>query len=171
MNDQIKKEKKRDIIALSIVGVIMLFVGFFSIKGFLEAPRDLGTDLAYVGKQDYGNIFGFDQLPGSTYYFATDMSESELITYINKSDQQYTGDGLGGASADYVYKGLSFGPDSSAADPHENSFSIDYFDEKNTQIALPIKGLKQTGKKHLVAIDAEYYPKLRQALIQAHLLK
>ena len=43
--------------------------------------------MEYLGKKDYGNVFGFDYHPYSVYYYGTDMDEGELTGYF---DAEYT---------------------------------------------------------------------------------
>lgn len=38
--------------------------------------------MTYLGKRDYGNIFGFDSKPYSVYYYGTDMDEMEIRAYF-----------------------------------------------------------------------------------------
>lgn len=41
--------------------------------------------MEYLGKKDYGNIFGFDSQPYSVYYYGTDMSVKEIAKYFNST--------------------------------------------------------------------------------------
>lgn len=45
-------------------------------------PRPLGQEMVYLGKKDYGNIFGFDSYPYSVYYFGTDLDETAMKDYF-----------------------------------------------------------------------------------------
>ena len=166
---KITKKQLLLIAGLIIAGIAALLWG---LKTYMDAPRDLGEDIVYIGKQDYGNIFGFDQLPGSTYYFETNMSKQHLEDYVNKTAYTFYTENGGGKNADYEYTDLNFASDGNTSPEYDkNRFFINYFDEQNTKAALPILGLKHTGKKYLIAIDSEYYPRLRQALQQANLLR
>lgn len=52
-------------------------------------PHPLGDKMEYLGKEDYGNVFGFDSHPYSVYYYGTDMSEEEIIKYFKKATLNY----------------------------------------------------------------------------------
>src|SRR4051794_18166551 len=69
-----KKKPRHRAVLLTLGGIVLVVVAFFAVKAYLDAPRDLGSDLVYVGKETYGNILGFDQLPGANYFFATSMT-------------------------------------------------------------------------------------------------
>ena len=46
------------------------------------SPKPLGDKLKYLGKEDYGNVFGFDSKPYSVYYYGTDMDERDIAHYF-----------------------------------------------------------------------------------------
>jgi hypothetical protein len=54
-------------------------------------PRPLGSQMEYLGKEDYGNILGFDSKPGSVYYYATDINKEELRNYFNATYENLDG--------------------------------------------------------------------------------
>lgn len=62
-------------------------------------PHPLGDKLEYLGKEDYGNIFGFDSYPYSIYYYGTNMSEEEVKAYfggVAENTGEVAGDGYSG---------------------------------------------------------------------------
>jgi len=94
-----KKDKKitpKKAILIVAGATILLVIGFFCTKIYLDAPRDLGSNLLYVGKWDSGNIFGFDQLPSSDYFFATTMSKEDVVHHLTSAGYKYLGVGAGG---------------------------------------------------------------------------
>ena len=40
-----------------------------------KAPRDFNSEFKFAGKQDYGCFLLCDSMPGSTYFYATNISE------------------------------------------------------------------------------------------------
>jgi len=47
------------------------------------APHPLGEKMEYLGREDYGNILGFDSAPASIYYYGTDMNVDEIAKYFS----------------------------------------------------------------------------------------
>lgn len=88
-NNQKAVTRKRRI--LLIIGAILLaIILLFTVKHFIESPRDIGPKLSYVGKEDFGCLpfpffFFCDSPRYSTYYFATDMSGDEIKGYFKKA--------------------------------------------------------------------------------------
>src|SRR5687768_7668991 len=66
--------------ALIIFAVLIIGIGGWI--AYDNRPRPLGDEMVYLGKEDYGNIFGFDSAPGSVYYYATDMDEEGMKDYF-----------------------------------------------------------------------------------------
>ena len=82
--------KKYDGISMLIIGVIIIAtvsVGWWAWVNF--SPKPLGDKMEYLGKEDFGNILGFDTHPYSVYYYGTDMTKDEVITYFSKATLNY----------------------------------------------------------------------------------
>ena len=54
------------------------------------APHPLGDKMEYLGKEDYGNILGFDSAPNSIYYYGTDMNLEEVEKYFGKAKLEHS---------------------------------------------------------------------------------
>jgi hypothetical protein len=66
-----------------LIIIVILAVGIVSWNVYdTVRPRPLGEGMVYLGKEDYGNIFGFDSLPYSVYYYGTDMDEAAMSEYF-----------------------------------------------------------------------------------------
>jgi hypothetical protein len=74
----LKRHKVLSIVALLVVLMTVWW-------GVNLIPKPLGDRMEYLGKEDYGNIFGFDSLPASIYYYGTDLSVEEIPAYFRKS--------------------------------------------------------------------------------------
>src|ERR671932_2317905 len=91
MQNNSRKRKKKisgTILGLSIVGVILLgFILWITPWVWYDnSPKPLGGRLEYVGKKHYGCWLGFcDSNPGTTSYYATDMSLEEVKSYFKKA--------------------------------------------------------------------------------------
>lgn len=77
--DFIKKHKVLAVI-LALVITLCLWWAWAQLT-----PHPLGDRMEYLGKEDYGNIFGFDSAPNSEYYYGTDMSLEEVAKYFNST--------------------------------------------------------------------------------------
>lgn len=73
----IKKHK----ISTTVFGIIVVLLSWWTVVNFM--PHPLGDKMEYLGKEDYGNVFGFDSYPYSVYYYGTDMSEEEIAQYLS----------------------------------------------------------------------------------------
>lgn len=74
---------KKQIVLFAILGVAIVLVGLWTWNQV--TPRPLGDRLEYLGKEDYGNVFGFDYFPASTYYYGTDMEREEIVRYFSQA--------------------------------------------------------------------------------------
>lgn len=63
-----------------VVAIVLILIAWWAWVSF--SPKPLGDGLEYLGKKDFGNIFGFDSKPYSDYYYGTDMDEKELEHYF-----------------------------------------------------------------------------------------
>ena len=74
--DFVKKHKIMSIVLTLIIALCLWWAwGQF-------APHPLGNRMEYLGKEDYGNIFGFDSAPNSIYYYGTDMEPKDMEKYF-----------------------------------------------------------------------------------------
>lgn len=70
MNRIISFAKKHKIITILAV-IVIIGTAWWAWVNFSSKP--LGDKMEYLGKKDYGNVFGFDYHPYSVYYYGTDM--------------------------------------------------------------------------------------------------
>jgi hypothetical protein len=108
--------------------MIILAILIIGIGGWITydnvRPRPLGDEMVYLGKEDYGNIFGFDSLPASTYYYETDMDESAMGSYFNTPVLQLPG---------LAYKNVSFtSSDGDFSFSYESNTGFNREKKKNT---------------------------------------
>jgi hypothetical protein len=78
-----KLSRKKKVWLGIIAGLMVVMLGWWAWNEF--APRPLGNKLEYLGKETYGNIFGFDSFPTSIYYYGTDMTVDETVDYFSKA--------------------------------------------------------------------------------------
>lgn len=162
--------KKRLLVFGGIVGVILVIYSFFMIKGIIEAPRDLGPDLVYIGKKDYGcNILDFFFLcdsptSGYDYYFGTDMSIDQLASYFSKAHYIYN-PAPDGVTEEYGYALLVYKPRDDSQEIY-----INYFDNLSAAISYSGNSLSNAHKAHVIRVTDSDYGPLRKALQDAQLL-
>ncbi len=137
-------------VALTIVGGGILI----ALPG-LNHPKDLGTRLAYVGRDNWGGCFLWlcESKAYSNYYFATNMDNEELKTYFK------------GAS----FAGSEGEAQSNNSDVNSSNTQL-YFDLKNdanqgftltsydnVDYIVNSHHLKKTGKTHIIKVlDSSY---------------
>jgi len=140
--------------------IVMVIVACVAIVGSLNAPQDLGTDLVYIGRDDYGCAIGFcDSPPTSIYFFSTNMSIVSFKNLIVKLGYVYdTND-----SSEYNGNaGLSFfGPAGSSG------LDINYYSDPKAAQDSTKASLKITDKQHVVSMYNDVYTRLRQSLQKA----
>lgn len=132
----VKKHKTLSIILVLIVALC----AWWAWSAF--APHPLGDKMEYLGKEDYGNIFGFDSAPNSVYYYGTDMSIGEVEQYFRGVEK--------GHSYQTNATVISFTHD-------KESFDIAYYQDKNNTSF-------NTNKKHVVSLLKEDYAPAKKAL-------
>ena len=87
--------------------------------------------MEYLGKEDYGNILGFDSRPYSVYYYGTDMEPEEMKDYFTA---QYS------PQENLAYKNASFTTDG-----------------KDFMFTYEFQSSFTTHKKYIVSIpDSQY---------------
>jgi hypothetical protein len=164
MNKSILFAKKHKI--LTIIFVLFISLAIFSaIKLYVEAPRDLGNRLEYIGKSNASCewwelplYFGFCAGPSYEYYFATDMGIEELKGYFRKA-KFVQHDNLGGASsskwrAEYIPFELN--------DNSDRGFTFLLYNDAH--IIVEEESLQQTTKPYVISIHEDSYPLAQSAL-------
>src|SRR5690606_3919320 len=111
--------------------------------------KPLGDKLEYIGKTDNGSWVVCDAKPGSTYYYATDMSVEEIADYFKAttSSPLRAFDGM----TDFVLK---------TKDGH--SISIYYYTDKEK---VADKGInKKVRRKAIISIPSFHYDAAKNSL-------
>lgn len=156
----IKNRPRRNkiLIALSIViGIAILIGGWLYIQP--RIPHPLGDQLEYIGKRDYG-CAGFwlcDSHPGTTYFYATDLTPPELATYFQKAratDPQFQIDR-------WQNRGESFHIDF-INEGSTKRFTIYFYTNPSEQETST--GVVQPNKKYVVSLDSDYYKTVLNSL-------
>jgi hypothetical protein len=148
-----KPANKRFYIFLGILAVLL--IGWWTWVTFSSKP--LGDRLEYIGKRDYGSWLPLSsQRPGSTYYYATDMSLEEIKQYFKgAASQEITEPNFVSGTYNYSYVGIRFKNLKTSEE-----FSVAYYvDGQNDK--LKSLNLSQFSKKHLIDIDANDYNRAR----------
>lgn len=140
---------KKAIATVSIFTLLALgFFIFYVYPNFIFS-KPLGDKLEYIGKTDYGCWLVCDANPGSTYYYATDMSVEEITDYFKAttSSPLRAFDGM----TDFVLK---------TKDGH--SISIYYYTDKEK---VADKGInKKVRKKAIISIPGFQYDAAKNSL-------
>jgi len=102
--------------------------------------------MEYLGKEDYGNIFGFDEAPYSVYYYGTDMEPKEIVKYLKDTTLKHPIEDKGQYTDVWLtYKG--------------KTVSITYVQEAPANI-------RKTNKKYLVSVLDKDYTILQSIPVQ-----
>lgn len=105
MNRFISFTKKHKIITVLVL-VVIVSTAWLAWGNF--SPKPLGDKMEYLGKEDYGNILGFDTHPYSVYYYGTDMSEEELVGYFDANLKHPVDNKAGYADVYFTKSGEDF---------------------------------------------------------------
>ena len=71
-----------------LFAILLLAVGAISWLTYdTIRPHPLGDQMQYLGKENHGNILGFDSKPYSVYYYGTDMDSGAIKSYFNASPE------------------------------------------------------------------------------------
>ena len=112
--------------------------------------------MEYIGKQDHGCYIGFcDSSPGSTYYYATNMTADNLKTYFTKAPYDIAAQDEAGVSTNYNFTRIHF-------NSSEGDFIVDYY--SNATGVINSKHLTPTTKKNVISISDAYYNSVKKSL-------
>lgn len=119
--------RKKKIWLAVVAGLMVVVLGWWTWDQL--APRPLGDRLEYLGKEDYGNIIGFDSRPYSVYFYETDMDANEAVEYFtNTSVVEKPGTS---ASTSFTLKAAS------GETFRVNFYTKDFFEEKYNTLPKP----------------------------------
>ncbi len=138
---------------LKISFIVIAFFGAIGVYNFIFQPKDIGLQLEYIGKRDYGCWFLCGSLPTSTYYFSTDMTPSQLDDYFKRGDCE-----TGGRIFSASYEGVFLNCTTS-----EGRVSIVYYDT-NPQNVVSTFDLKQSDRSFVVGINKSIYRTMKSML-------
>lgn len=124
--------------------MIILAILVVSIGGWITydnvRPRPLGSEMVYLGKEDYGNIFGFDSYPYSVYYYETDMDETAMKDYFTAKYSPLEGLAYKNARFDTAEGVFAFTYDNKTIYTNKKKYVVSIVDE---QYSIAIKYLKK----------------------------
>jgi hypothetical protein len=155
------KEKKKTLINVIIAAVSIIIVAAIFIIRFTpwvwydHSAKPLGSRMEYIGKHDYGCAPGpcIGGEPGTTYYYATDMSIEEVESYFKEAKLKEQPQPESETTSIWLHN-----------DKMDDGFVINYYKkayiDKETQRQL---GLKETDKD-VLKLDARYYPIAKDSL-------
>lgn len=147
---------KRSWIIIGLIVMASFILGFLTFDHLNKQPRDLGPELEYIGKSEYGCWMpGFcDSGPATSYYFATNLSLEELKTYFKDAKP------ISSLNIDQPLqtpKRLFF-------TTNGDKWVIVYYSaqevlEKNPEVA-------RTKKPFVISMDSSTFPKARRGLAE-----
>jgi len=142
------------LMATGIVCLIFLsLVGWWGYSIYADSQKTypLGDGLEYIGKVDYGCWLICDSSPSSVYYYATDMSSSEIVRYFDKATvvQNNSPDSFHAYTSLWLrYNG--------------ESFDIYHYENKN-DVSRKLK-LRDSTKAHVINIEESAYDLAKKSL-------
>lgn len=150
-------------IILLLLGLFIVVYGVVAFAAFTpqkyhspDVEHPLGDRVEYVGKEDYGCTRGYcgDTGPGSTYYYATDMSVEQVIAYFKKAKKASVvrEPSVTGSKVFFGIR-LSSG---------ETLYTYYYTD--GTELYQSHAGLKQTSKPYFLEVPGSKYQALGDSL-------
>lgn len=139
-SDFIKKHKTLPIVFVLVVALCC----WWAYANFM--PHPLGGRMEYLGKEDLGNILGFDEAPYSVYYYGTDMEPKEIVKYFKDTTLKHPIEDKGQYTDVWLtYKG--------------KTASITYVQGAPANI-------KKTNKKYLISVLDKDYTILQSIPVQ-----
>jgi hypothetical protein len=146
---------KRHKTSTTLFGVGLVLLGWWVYTNFM--PHPLGEKMEYLGQRDYGCWVGFcDSEPGTTYFYATDMTPREVASYFSQTSILDDGTYIDPAP-------------NSGQEPGSYNISFSLVSNKNSLQKINIYYISDAQqyadefkytvphKKHIVEIDARYY--------------
>jgi hypothetical protein len=160
------KEKKKTLINVAIAAVSIIIVAAIFIIRFTpwvwydHSEKPLGIIMEYIGKHDYGCAPGpcIGGEPGTTYYYATDMSMEEVEGYFKGANVKKIENFSGQSSAGYFYTYLSFELKSNGS----RKTIINYYNDGAAVIKT--MSLRKSLKKYAISLDAVDYVLIKAGL-------
>ena len=140
--------------------IIVAIIGYFIVTDQLNQPRDLGSQLEYIGKTKGDcapspfSFLCFGE-PYHVYYFASNMNEDELKNYLKNAN--YSPPDTGGSSIDSKYKWLHF-----IAKDSQKDIVISHYEDTKAEVER--NRLKKTNKPYIYSITSSDYDLVKQSL-------
>lgn len=135
------------IILLSLCGLFALYI----YPNFIFS-KPLGDKLEYIGKTDYGCWVVCDANPGSTYYYATDMSAEEITKYFKKSSMIEKPSTIDGETY-FGIKTLS-----------SETIYMYYYKDKHHKKVERVGNLRSSAKQHVLTLPSFKYDAAKNSL-------
>jgi hypothetical protein len=142
------------------IGTCIAVIAFGSIvyQSFSQKTYPLGDELEYVGKSDYGCLYICSAWPGTTFYYATDMTTEEVVGYFKGARRDPSLDGPGG----YVSSSTPYTFDSLGLRTPSGIFIINIYSDSN--LTIRDYGLMNTTKATVLSLDKKYFLEAQQSL-------
>lgn len=143
---------KKTMATVSIFTLLALgFFIFYVYPNFIFS-KPLGDKLEYIGKTDYGCWLACDANPGSTYYYATDMSVEKVADSLFtkatlKEKPQLGSTPMGNKEIQDFWIQLQ--------GSHGQNLYITYYQDASE--LRHFLHLKDTSKPHVISIGSESY--------------
>lgn len=146
-------------IVTALLCIVLAFTLFFTVKGWIETPTDLGAKLKYIGQQQVGCLpppFSFECPTGgyNDYYFATDMNSGELKSYFKEAHYVPWESAI---AEDYANHNFEF-----ITTTGNTYFDLDFY--QNTPANESSLGLPATTERYIVVITDSSYSVAKQSL-------
>lgn len=150
-----KKLIKNKKIAYLLLVIVIIIAGalttiFLVNKSASQKTYPLGDQLEYIGQSGYGCWLVCDSNPNAIYYYGTDMSVDQLVSYFKNSTLDQTPRTFDGVT-DFSLK-ITGGED----------ISVYYYTDKS-KIAKD-GSLKKTGHSHILSIPSFDYAVAQKSL-------
>ncbi len=146
---QTRKITKKQTVMIAIAGVIVVLASWWAYVSFM--PHPLGDKLEYLGKEDFGGgLFFQDYRPYSEYYYGTDMTPEEVISYFKKSSVVKAPSPAVGEA----YFGIRA--------PTGETIYVTLYDKEIVQTKYP--DLHKTNKKYILELPSSKYEAAKASL-------
>lgn len=143
---------KKAMATVSIFTLLTLgFFIFYVYPNFIFS-KPLGDKLEYIGKTDYGCWLVCDANPGSTYYYATDMSVEEVTKYFKKSSMIEKPSTIDGET----YFGIKT--------PSSETIYMYYYKDKHHKKVERVGNLRSSAKQHVLTLPSFKYDAAKNSL-------
>jgi hypothetical protein len=153
MSNSITNKKNSIIIAALSCVIAALIMGFLIINATTPKTYPLGdsSKVTYIGKTSYGCWVVCDANPAEVYYYATDMSLADLVSYFKKATLIQSSDTHDGT--------LYFGLKTSSGETIYTNYYL-----KIESLYQKYPQFKHSAMTHAVAIPSDKYKVAQESI-------